>query len=77
MKPEDIATIKECFVDDIIVCASGKEYEVALLPCLICPIQVYWETHNWNGKKETFHCGEVMKNKKQIDDFKLWMAEQW
>lgn len=74
MTHEEIIDLKNCFISDLMYQAFSDNCN-SCIPCSLCPIRKYYNTHDWEGKKDFFHCTDVVV--KQREDFKQWMSEQW
>lgn len=74
MTPEEIIDLKNCFISDLMYQALSDNCN-SCIPCSLCPIRKYYNTHDWEWKKDIFHCNDVVV--KQREEFKQWMSEQW
>ena len=74
MTPEEIIDLKDCLISDLMYQAFSDNCN-SCIPCSLCPIKRYYDTHDWEGKKAIFCCTDVVV--KQKKEFQKWMAEQW
>lgn len=74
MTPEEIIDLKDCLINDLMYHAFSDNCS-SCIPCSLCPIKRYYDTHDWKGKRDIFRCADVVV--KQRKEFKEWMTEQW